>query len=359
MVVENVLINIKTVANLKQLVQTNRTIAQLRQVGVNVNNGLREMNGQLMNTNKAAKRATPIFQRFRMELLSVMFGGMMLQKMMFGLLQNALKNVGIFQLWGETLGLFFLPFALQLLDVLLPIMGWLMDASPVTKTLVGWFVALVGVLGTLLATFAAFGLFLFGLQTALINLAVFGATPFGASLLALLGPIALLIAGIIAFSIGLASLVKWFKDNRNAMADWTDEMRDKFDTWKEDFLTKWKELETKLPEPIRKASEMIRGIFTGITDAFSAMLKFISDKLRTDEGIIGANLPTLQNQLLSAPEFTGRSFLKDQGFSGAGTTNTFSPTINVSASSNVDIDLLKSQLSTQWNDDFARMSRGN
>ena len=65
---------------------------------------------------------------FKMEMLSVMFGGQMLAGAMWGLLQPAMEATGIFEIFGAMLQTLFLPIALALLDVLLPIMVWFMGA---------------------------------------------------------------------------------------------------------------------------------------------------------------------------------------------------------------------------------------
>ncbi len=87
---------------------------------------------------------------FRMEMLGIMFFGMGMAKFFKGLLSPATKLVGLFELWGLTLKILFLPTALDLLKVLMPLFTWLMDLSEPTKKLTGFFALFGLAIGTLL-----------------------------------------------------------------------------------------------------------------------------------------------------------------------------------------------------------------
>lgn len=87
---------------------------------------------------------------FRMEMLSVMFFGLGMQRFFTGLLRPALEITGIFELWGSVLQLLFLPVALALLDVLLPIFEWIMNLDEATKLAIGKFVLFMAGLGLVL-----------------------------------------------------------------------------------------------------------------------------------------------------------------------------------------------------------------
>lgn len=108
--------------------------------------------------------------RFRMELLSTMFAGMALHKVMTGLLQPAAQAAGIFEIWSATLTLMFLPIML----VLLPFFTWLLqvvsDMSPEMKILVGAFVIFLAVVGGLIMFFSQAGLAITGFHTVVAGL---------------------------------------------------------------------------------------------------------------------------------------------------------------------------------------------
>ena len=77
-------------------------------------------------------------------MLGFMIYGMGLQKFFKGLLKPAMNLVGIFELWGITLSLLFLPTALKLLDLFLPLMDFLISLPDPIKEIIGNF-ALLGV----------------------------------------------------------------------------------------------------------------------------------------------------------------------------------------------------------------------
>jgi len=79
---------------------------------------------------------------FRMEMLGVMFFGMAMNRFFMGLLNPALKMAGVFDILNITLGVFFLPIALFLLKLLMPLASALMDASEATQMFWGFMVLL-------------------------------------------------------------------------------------------------------------------------------------------------------------------------------------------------------------------------
>ena len=104
------------------------------------------------------RRVTHGMRGFRMELLGVMFFGMGVQKFFTGLLQPALKMAGVLELMSTTLAILFLPVALLLLDILLPIFTWFMNLSDATKLLIGKMVVWGAILGGALFLIGMFGL---------------------------------------------------------------------------------------------------------------------------------------------------------------------------------------------------------
>jgi len=97
-------------------------------------------------------------KQFKMELLGIMFFGMMVQKTMFGLLRPAGDAVGIFEIWTSTLQIFFLPIMLALLPIMLMFMDWFIDAPEWLKLAIGGIVLFIGSLGALLFTYGAMSL---------------------------------------------------------------------------------------------------------------------------------------------------------------------------------------------------------
>jgi len=160
--------------------------------------------GKRLNT--TTTQVTRGIHRFRMEFLSVMFFGMALNRMFNGLIKTSLEWVGITELMTETLGIFFLPVAEQLLDILLPIMMWFIDLDPRIQKIIGWFVVFGTVISGALFMFGQMALGLMGLQalgfgTTIANLLGIGtaagtATGKVALLKSILGKVALVAIGI-------------------------------------------------------------------------------------------------------------------------------------------------------------------
>lgn len=131
---------------------------------------------------------------FRMEMLSVMFFGMAIQKLFKGLVQPALQLSGAMQLLSSVLAIMFLPLALKMIDFAI----WLLEKwnalSEGQKNLINWLVAGAIAFGTLLQVFGAVVLGIGGMLVAfggligwIISLAFWGAIIIG--VWALLGSI--------------------------------------------------------------------------------------------------------------------------------------------------------------------------
>ena len=113
------------------------------------------------------KTMTGNFKKFRMELLSVMFGSMMVSRALFGLLNPALQAVGAFELWNTTLEMLFLPTAMNLLEnFFIPLLDNVSNLHPAIQTAIGSFTLFGAGLATLLEKGAELGLFLGGLALA-------------------------------------------------------------------------------------------------------------------------------------------------------------------------------------------------
>lgn len=130
---------------------------------------------------------------FRMEMLSVMFFGLGMERFFAGLLQPALDLVGVFDLWNLTLAIGFLPTALQVNDVMLAIMNIFLGLPEPVQQFIGTSILLGEILGKLLFLFGALTLGLSGL--------IQGWVTFTTVVLPFLGWLALISAGIIGLII--------------------------------------------------------------------------------------------------------------------------------------------------------------
>ncbi len=135
---EDIIVNVKTVSQLKGLIQTRDDMRKLEKVGIRAIGGrLRDMNGKFIKTGDAVKRASGILGRFKFELLGVLFFGMAVSKFLSGLLKPAFDVAEVFTIMNDTLALFFLPTAIQVSDVLLSISEKLAAMPEPVQQLVG------------------------------------------------------------------------------------------------------------------------------------------------------------------------------------------------------------------------------
>jgi len=91
-------------------------------------------------------------KKFQMQWLSLLFFGMAMKRMFTGLIKTSLEWVGLTELMSTTLGVLFLPVAMDLLNILLPIMDWFMNMPESVQRAIGWFVVAGIVIGTALMT---------------------------------------------------------------------------------------------------------------------------------------------------------------------------------------------------------------
>jgi len=187
------------------------------------NRGVVERNGLLYKkitktTEKFAesiKKTTSNIKPFRMELLSVMFGAQMVRNAMFDLLRPAMEATGIFEIFGATLKLFFLPIAIDLMNTLLPVLTAIMNAPPWVKELVGAFTLFIGITAGLVALAAAFAL----LHAGLVATAVTFSTT-ALPLLAIIAGIALLIVAVLLIKKYWREVWDYVKDKVSSVWQW-------------------------------------------------------------------------------------------------------------------------------------------
>ena len=132
-----------------------------------MSSALKQVDNRIKGFGVSVRRVTSVFARFRAELLSVMFFGFAVTAMFQRMLNPAFQLVGLFDLWSSTLGVLFLPVALQLLDIFLPIMDFFMNLSEPMQMAIGVF-ALLGLgIGKILTVFAVLNLAFPGLLAVL------------------------------------------------------------------------------------------------------------------------------------------------------------------------------------------------
>lgn len=165
---------------------------------------------------------------FRFDLLGLMFAGMALQRVMFGLLRPAMKAVGVFDLFSTALKILFLPVALDALQWVIDFMDWVGSLDNETKSMIGRLTLLAGALGTVLLAGGQLGLALQSLMLFIGNLtSIMSILSFG-GFVALLGAAAVA-AGVLTAE-GENMTQKWenFTDQMSEMLpkvmEWTSDI---------------------------------------------------------------------------------------------------------------------------------------
>jgi hypothetical protein len=126
---------------------------------------------------------------FKMQLLSTMFFGYMLQRTFGGMIQPLLELFGVFEYFGVMLMDLLLPVLEPLIDILFNLMDWVMNLDPGMKNLIGSVIIILAVLGLLIGAVSAVALGIKGLVALLGGPAVYA--------------FAIIMAKLIAFGIAL------------------------------------------------------------------------------------------------------------------------------------------------------------
>jgi hypothetical protein len=108
---------------------------------------------------------------FRMEMLGVMFFGMMLTQTISGLLKPAMDATGMFELWGTMLMVLFLPIMIALLPYLISFMEWVINLPEGVKIAIGVIAILLLLLGGFLFLLGSIAL---GIGSLILSFALFG-----------------------------------------------------------------------------------------------------------------------------------------------------------------------------------------
>ncbi len=133
-------------------------------MGVNIDNfkKMNKANSTQMNSGAALgnkiRLLTHGMRGFKMEMLGVMFFGMMLRKTFTSLLKPTAELFGIFDLWRVTLQIFFLPVVEKLFPWFLKLTEYLIEMNPAAQEAWGWFVVIGAVLGAILFIVGSFAL---------------------------------------------------------------------------------------------------------------------------------------------------------------------------------------------------------
>ena len=165
-----------------------------------LNKRFKNMNTLGAKVGYTARMMTHGLRGFRMEMLGVMFFGMMLGRTLKGLIQPAMEAFGVFDLWRVMLMVLFIPVIQELFPLFLQLTEFFMNLSPQTQEIIGWITIFGIVLSTLIFIIGSFSL---GLGSIILLNAML-VSLLGLGLLPILG----IIAGVIAVVVGVVMLFK-------------------------------------------------------------------------------------------------------------------------------------------------------
>jgi phage-related protein len=215
---------------------------------------------------------------FRMEMLSVLFFGMAMQRMFTGLLRPALEVMGIFDLWRVMLMTLFIPILSLLMPLFIKIINWFIGLPEPAKKAIGVFVLIGAALGWLLTKIGMLVLGLGGVIKAFSEwtlLAKIGGILKGlAPLFSAAGVAILAIVGTILVGIWIA-----WQENFNKIHQWTEVL---WENIKEVFFSAFdvmsgafKTFISLITGDFEGFSNGLRQIWEGIRSMFNSMVNAI------------------------------------------------------------------------------------
>jgi len=228
---------------MKMSVEDFRSIADInKQMGTNIG-GL----GQRF------RMLTHGLRGFRMEMLGVMFFGMMLQRTFMGMLQPVMDAYGVFDLFRILLLTTFLPVMEMIFPVLMQIFDFFINLPEPVQKSIGVFVLLGAALGFLLSTFGSLAL---GLGSLIQAFPLLGSVIQGIGTLVagITAPILAVIAIVVAVLIGM--YLAW-QENFMGMRDVVSNFINGVKTWFGGIIN-----------IVKGVFNIIKGILTGDFDTF-------------------------------------------------------------------------------------------
>jgi len=214
--------------------------------------------------------ATHGLKGFRMEMLGVMFFGMMLQRTFMGLLQPVLEAFGVFDLFRIMLLVLFLPVMEMIFPVLLKIMDWFITLPDPVKKAMGIFVLLGAAVGAILFVIGAFAL---GIGSVAIAFG-FLLSPIGliiGALTLLLGMIGFgFFSSLIEGSEGATDALTTFGISSDAITKIVDKIKEAWPKIKQFFVNMagkiWRVIKDGFPEYLERGREIMGKILEGIKE---------------------------------------------------------------------------------------------
>lgn len=280
-VVQDIIVRLKMVADdfIEVQQMSNKSFAQVNAALKNSKGAFAKHTSSTAKFSAKLRMATRGLAGFRMEMLSVAFGGQMLQGAMMGLLGPAMEATGVFEVLSSFLEMFFLPAAFLVLDAVMWFMDLFLSLPEPVQNVINIIVIIVAVLGTLLAVIGFVVLFVGGLISA-----------FGTVVAVIFYIIAAVVAVIAAFFLWklieflIGLLVKWFQF-------WWEVIKKAWEIIKDVFSWIWTnamKVKDALVENIGKIWEWLQTLPGKALDAIKDVINWIKEHVPGAEKVFNA-----------------------------------------------------------------------
>lgn len=214
---------------------------------------IQSMNQGFITQQKEITKTTKGLRKFRFEWLGVMFAGMALVRVFGGLIKAQMDLFGISEMLSAAWTVVLLPVMEKLADILYPLLDAFMDLPEPIKILIGVFVLVAGIVGTIMLLVGQFAL---GINSLIILFPALGGIVKGAVavIVGSLGLILLIVAIVVAVVIGM------------------------YLAWKSNFLG--------MKKTVAIFVNAVKGIFTGIVNVFKGVLNIVKGLFTGDFELI-------------------------------------------------------------------------
>lgn len=301
----------------------NKNLGQFREITTSsgkLNERFKGMNNLGARVAHRVRMMTHGLRGFRMEMLGVMFFGMMINRVFMGLMQTSLEWVGVTEILSAALGLLFLPIALEILDWAIKFLDFVSRIPDDTKKWIGILVLLGAALGGLLFIFGSFALGIGSVILAFGGVAGISSIISGvATAFAAFGATILLVVGIvIALIIGMYTA--WrdnFMNMKQTVANFIEGVKTLFSGIWSVIKGVFNVIMGLLTGDFSRFSEGIKQIFVGLGNILKGLAQTIVNAII---GIFTGALNVIRNimNIMMKIGATIGNFISGKGFNAAG-----------------------------------------
>ena len=301
----------------------NKNLTQFRDItdsSGRLNTRFKNMNNLGARLAHRTRMMTHGMRGFKMEMLGVMFFGMMISRTFTGLMKTSMEWVGVTEILSEALGILFLPIALKLLDWALVFLEFVQKIPDDMKLWIGVAVLLAAVLGGILFIVGSLALGIGSLIMA------FGGMAGISSIISSIGSVFAAFGGVIlaVIAIVVAVIIGMYTAWRDNFMNMKAVVSNFIDGVKKIFAGLWEMIKGVvnivlglLSGDFEKFSKGIKQLFSGLGDFIVGVFKAVGNGIMAILiGIINA-IRNVINVMFKAGAAIG-NFLSGKGFTTQG-----------------------------------------